>query len=206
MNAAPKTTDLENGAPEKWEALLDPDLLRGKLISASIYIAAYELLAESIIGHIKGFFFDGINPDGPVTSPAYAEEVLSRNRSPLYASLDWLRENDVIDDADLAAFETIKKCRNELAHEMLALASGFTDGQYLEQLPVIAALIKKIETWWVVNFEIPVNPDFDNVEIDETGIVPGPCMALQLLVDIALGEPNKAKWYLEEFRRRRQRA
>lgn len=197
--------NLMNEASEKWEELLDPDVLRGKLISASIYIAAYELLTESIIRRIKGLYLDGINPNGPVTSPAYAEEVLSRNRSPLYASLDWLHENDVIDNADLAVFEIIKKCRNDLAHEMLALASGFSDGQYLEQLPVLAALIKKIEIWWVVNFEIPVNPDFDNVEIDGTGIVPGPCISLQLLIDIALGEPSKAKWYLEEFRRRQQR-
>lgn len=187
---------------ERWEAFLDPDVLRGKLISASIYIAAYELLKGSIVERIESFFSTDFNQEGRLTSPEYDMEVLSRNRSQLYASLDWLRENDVIDDADLAAFETIKAYRNQLAHEMSGLIAGSTNIAYLEQLPIMAALLKKIETWWIVNVEIPINPDFAEAEIDESGIVPGPSISLQLMIDIALGDADASTVYLHEFRKR----
>ena len=53
-----------------------------------------------------------------------------------------------------------------------------------------------------MNFEIPINPDFDSAEIDESGIVPGAVMTIQLMFEIALGEPEKAAYFLNEFKRR----
>jgi hypothetical protein len=54
-----------NSARDKWEAFLDPDVLRGKLISASIYIAAYEMLKESIVGRIRNFYSTGFTETVP---------------------------------------------------------------------------------------------------------------------------------------------
>jgi len=191
-----------NSARDKWEAFLDPDVLRGKLISGSIYIAAYEMLNESIVGRIRDFYSTGFTQEDSTIPPEYENEVLSRNRSRLYASLMWLRENDVIDDADLIEFEKVKACRNRLAHEMSSHVVGSLDLGYLEQLPVLAALLKKIETWWIVNVEVPINPDMGGVEIDESGIVPGPSISLQLMIEVALGDPKQSNFYIEEFRKR----
>ena len=189
---------------ERWEAFLDPDVLRGKLISASIYIAAYEMLKDSIVGRIRTFYSTGFTPEGPIISPEYEQEVMSRNRSQLYASLAWLRDNDVIDEADLVEFEKVKACRNQLAHEMSSHVIGSLDVGYLEQLPALAVLLKKIETWWILNVEIPVNPDMVGAEIDESGIVPGPSISLQLMIEVALGDPERSRFYIEEFRKRWQ--
>lgn len=189
---------------ERWEAFLDPDVLRGKLISASIYIAAYEMLKDSIIGRIRTFYSTGFTPEGPIIPPEYEQEVLSRNRSPLYASLAWLRDNVVIDEADLVKFEKVKACRNQLAHEMSSHALGALDVGYLEQLPALAALLKKIETWWILKVEIAVNPDMVGAEIDESEIASGASLLLQLMIEVALGDPERSRFYIEEFRMRWQ--
>jgi|WetSurMetagenome_2_1015567.scaffolds.fasta_scaffold848527_2 hypothetical protein len=49
---------------------------------------------------------------------------------------------------------------------------------------------KKIEVWWILNFEIPSNPDFDGVEVDPKEIMPGRVVALDHLISIVLSEVN----------------
>ena len=63
-------------------------------------------------------------------------------------------------------------------------------------------LLHKIEKWWILNVEIPTNPDLDRMEISEEGIVPGQIMTLRLLLDIALGAENESKFYYNEFIKR----
>lgn len=191
-----------NTSRDKWEEFLNPDVLRGKLISASIYIAAFEMLKESIVANIRNFYSAGFTLDGPTIGSEYKSEVLSRNASALYASLAWLKENKVIDEGNLAEFEEIKTWRNRLAHDMSGHIAGALNDGYLEHLPVLAALLKKIETWWIVNVEIPINPDMDGKEIDESGIMPGASMSLQLMIEIALGTPTESRFYIEEFKKR----
>ena len=68
----------------------------------------------------------------------------------------------------------------------------------------IIELLCKIEKWWILNVEIPTNPDFDGKEIDEDGIVPGPIMTLRLLPDIALGSEEESNFYYKEFIKHRK--
>ncbi|GAI47696.1 unnamed protein product, partial [marine sediment metagenome] len=62
--------------------------------------------------------------------------------------------------------------------------------------------LHKIEKWWILNVEIPTNPDLDGMEIDKEGIVPGQIMTLRLLLDIALGTEKESKFYYNEFIKR----
>ena len=66
------------------------------------------MLKESIVGRLRSFYVTGFNPEGDIVDEKYETQVLSRNKSPTYASLDWLLENEVIDTADIEAFERIK--------------------------------------------------------------------------------------------------
>lgn len=59
----------------------------------------------------------------------------------------------------------------------------------------LVSLLKKIEVWWVVNVEIPVNSDFDGKEIDEEGVVPGPVLILQMMLEVASGNDELVKQY-----------
>jgi hypothetical protein len=180
---------------EKWEQLLTPAVMQERLISASLYVTAFELLKESIIGRIRSFYMVGFEPDGDIIDEKYEANVLSRNKSPLYASLHWLSEYDVIGEDDLQSFERIKATRNSFAHELPSFVMSGADLKHTERFQELLTLLRKIEIWWVVNLEIPTNPDFDGKEIDEEGIVPGPVLMLQMMMEVLSGNEELLKHY-----------
>jgi hypothetical protein len=194
---------METKLQQSWGDFLNPDVVRPVLVSASIYIAVFEALTDAIVNRIREFFCHGFDESGDKIDPRYQSTVLSRNKSPIYASLDWLKEMNAIDDADIDSFNCIKSCRNELAHRLLSmLASETTVPDFATRLKEMAALIRKIEVWWIKEVEIPSNPAFDGKEISEDGIVPGTLLALQLLCDIALGDEDRSRFYINEFEKR----
>lgn len=182
---------------QSWERFLNPHSLRANLIVGSLFIASFEMLKDSIIDHPRNFFSTGFNQSGPIIGERYKTEVLNLNKSPLYASLHWLKDMNAIDDMDIGDFEKLKKCRNEITHEFVNYLSTGPTIDPLPLFPTMVALLSKIEKWWIVNVEIPTNPDFDGSEINEEGIIPGPIMALQLLTEIALGSEEESKMYYE---------
>ncbi len=186
----------------KWERFLNPMVLRENLIVASIYIAAYEVLKNSIIGRIRDFYTTGFDQAGMLVDPKYEKDVLARNRSPVYASLLWLRESGGIEDADIANFDQIRQCRNEIVHEITSLLWQGLKADWATRFTDMVNLLSKIERWWIVNVEIPINSDFGGEEIDEDAIIPGPIMGLRLLIDIALGAEEESRRYFDEFIRR----
>lgn len=187
-------------AHDKWEEFLAPEVLQQRLISASLFITAYEVLKESIIGRIRDFFLVGFDASGLTYSDKYKNDVLARHRHPLHASLDWLREHEVISDADIATFDGIRTARNAIAHRLPALVFEGKDHDLIAHFTEATSLLRKIEIWWVMNVEIPTNPDYDGQEIDEAGIVPGPVLMMQMMLEVVAGNGE----YLEEWRKLRQ--
>lgn len=188
---------------QSWEEFLNPEVTRPRLIAASIYIAGFEALKDSVVGRIRDFFWTGFDESGDKIDPKYQSDVLARNRSPSYASLEWLKEMHAIDDGDLAAFDRVKACRNTLAHKLFStLGSEGLPPDFEQCFNDMVALLRKIEVWWITNVEIPTNPDYDGQDIDEGGIVPGPVMSIQLLWDIALGDDERSRFYYNEFHKR----
>lgn len=186
-----------------WEDFLNPDVLRPRLITASLFIAGFELLKDSILGRIRDFYCRGFNEKGDIMDPTYRAEILRHKKGPLYASLDWLRETGAIDDADIDAFNHVKDCRNQVVHRLYVLAG--TEGlpaDFDRCFQEMAVLLLKIEVWWIKNFEIPANPDLDGKDIDQAEIVPGAVLGLQLLCDIALGSDEQSRSYYEALRQR----
>lgn len=186
----------------RWERFLNPEILRTNVIVASLFITAFEMLKDSIIGRVRDFFTNGFNENGWIIDDEYQTEVLRKNKSPLYASLAWLKDMNAIDDNDIEKFNKIKNCRNELAHEIVNFIST---GSKIDPLPLFGEMIDllhKIEKWWILNVEIPTNSDFDGREIDEEDIIPGRIITLRLLLDIALGTENESKRYYNEFIKR----
>lgn len=176
-----------NQHEELWERFLDPEVVKPSLFMATMYITTFEILKNSIVDRIRDFYLIGWSKEGNTVSPKYADEVLSRNKSPVYASLNWLREQQAIDESDLATYEQLKKTRNLLAHRLFEVVTGQAESPHQEQFTVLVELLRKIEVWWVVNVEISINPDYADEEIDEAGIVPGSILSLQMLLQVASG-------------------
>jgi len=191
---------MEKKVQESWERFLHPQALRTNLVVTSLFIAAFEMLKETIIERIKEFFCSGFDEIGLIISPRYQEKVLSKNRSRLYASLQWLKEQDIIDESDLLTFEQIKETRNQLAHEIPHLLTEGLPEAWPARFSDLISLVGKVEHWWIVNVEIPTNPDFGpDDQIDEDGIISGKIMTLRLMIDIALGTDEESTQYYKEF-------
>lgn len=181
---------------DSWKKFLHPETLRGNLISIALFISAYEMFKESVIEKPKTFFSDGFDKNGPILSESYTQEILSKSKSPIYASLLWFKESDAIEDEDISKFENIKKHRNELAHELLAFVADSTRNLDNSKFTDLVDLLTKIEKWWFINFELGINPDMLPEGADPNEVIPGPIWSLQLMYDIALGnEPEEGIYY-----------
>jgi len=177
-----------------WENFLNPTVLKERLVVASLYITAFEVLKNSIISRIKDFYtlWDTVDPD-------YDSKVLSKNRSALYASLEWLKEAKAITDDDISRFNELKDFRNELAHEIIRMVAEEFPPYWEERFNAMISLLDKIERWWVVNYEIPLNPNLAGREIDEEGVIPGPVAWLHIMLTVALGNDEEASGYYNEM-------
>jgi len=179
-----------NSTEDHWEKFLDPEVVRPSLFMATMFITTFEILKDSVIDRIRDFYTNGWDETGAIVGPEYQSEVSSRSKSALYASLDWLREHEVVDQSDLEIFEQLKKTRNQLAHRLFAVVTGQAESDHVKQFQVLVDLLRKIEVWWVVNVEIATNPDYDCKEVDESGIVPGAILSLQMLIEVASGNTD----------------
>jgi hypothetical protein len=184
---------------DRWERFLDPEIVKPSLFIATMFITTFEILKNSIVDRIKDFYSISWSEEGSTQSPEYEEKILSRNKSPVYASLNWLHEQQAISDEDLKIFEQLKKTRNLLAHQLFQVVTGQAESNHTDQFSVLVELLRKIEVWWVVNVEIPINPDYSDTEIDEEGIVPGAILSLQMLLQVAGGSTE----LLEAWRKAR---
>jgi hypothetical protein len=182
-----------------WERFLNPEVLRPNLMLASIYIATYEILKDSIISRIKDFYatgFDGVND---IIDPRYNSDVLSKSKSPLYASLEWLKESQAITDDDVDLFDRVKKYRNDIAHEISRMLSEGLPADFAECFNDMISLLSKIEKWWIINVEMQIDPDLMKMEVTEDQIIPGPIASLKIMIDVALGSDEESKYYFNEF-------
>lgn len=191
-----------NTTADRWERSLDPDVVRLSLFLATMFITTFEILKNSIVDRIRDFYSVGWSESGSTVNPEYQREVASRKKSILYASLEWLIEHEAIDAKDLETFEKLKGIRNQLAHQLFEVVTGQIESEHEAQFSALVELLRKIEVWWVVNVEIPINPDFDGQDINEEGIVPGAVLSLQMLIEVASGNTE----LLEHWRKTRSRA
>jgi len=146
LNSYPhKENNKEQKVRQSWEEFLYPEMTRPRLVAASTYIAGFEALKDSVVGRIRNFFGTGFNESGDKIDPKYESDVLARNRSPVYASLEWLTEMHAIHNRDLAAFNRVKACRNTLAHMLFStLGSEGLPSDFEQCLNDMVALLRKI--------------------------------------------------------------
>ncbi|MDN3224171.1 hypothetical protein [Pseudomonas nunensis] len=172
---------------KQWEDLLTPAVMQERLISASLYITAYEMLKDSIVGRLKDFYCIGFTEEGLTTSPDYKRKVLALKKSPTYASLTWLKDAAAIDQGDIDVFERLKQLRNLLAHELPEIVLAGKDLALMDRMQDVMNLMRKIEVWWIVNVEIETDPDYDGRHINPDQITPGPILMMQIMLEVLSG-------------------
>ncbi|MBW4460991.1 MAG: hypothetical protein KME47_12255 [Nodosilinea sp. WJT8-NPBG4] len=190
---------LEDQAYRSWAKFLNPESLRGNLIAASIFLTAYELLRTSIIDRIRDFFTYEFNEHGGVVSEDYRSKVLSLDKSPLRASLLWLKEISAICDTDIELIDRIRKHRNELAHDLPKFIVNSDAEINIDLLESIYELLTKIDRWWIKEVEIPTNPEFDGQEVADDDIQSGVMLCMQMMLRIATDENASVFW--DEFQK-----
>jgi hypothetical protein len=79
--------------------------------------------------------------------------------------------------------------------------SGLPD-DFDENFGHLLSLLRKIEVWWIIKFELAADPGYDGREVDSADVLPGPIAGIQLLHDVALGSPEQSRYYIEAFRAR----
>ncbi len=188
---------MDEKALGSWDKILNPDILRRKIISFSIYITAFELLKNVIITKVESFFVGPFDEED--AQKTYEKKVLSLSKSKLYASLLWLKDMEAIDDEDIKMFNILKKVRNDVSHEMFDLLCSEPIFDILHELDSIIIMLNKIEVWWFYNLDMAIDPDSypDNLEVD--GIQPMSVWTLKLIISVALGDEKEAKVVFEEF-------
>jgi hypothetical protein len=184
---------------DKWANFLKPENLKSKLINCAFYISLFESFKDYIVSSVKDFYMVGFDESGYKYSTEYSKDVLSKNKSELYASLAWFRESEVIDDNDLSNFEKQKRLRNKLAHDMMTCLFEDDFDDYSENLIVLMSLRVKIEKWWIMNLDIPTNSNFDNQEVTEKDIITGSELMNKVMIDIIMGKEEEANFYYNEF-------
>jgi len=184
----------------KWIDFLDPNKLKENLISISFFVASYESFKDYITEKVKFFFCSGFDEDGYIFSKNYEIEVLNKDKNKLNASLLWLKEIGAINKSDYEKFHEVRKYRNKITHEMMNVLFEGLNENFSDYLSKLLDLRIKIEKWWILNIEIPTNPDFDATnKISEDDIVTSSQILNQIMLDIISGDEKTANFYKEEF-------
>ncbi len=187
-------SDHRQQARRAWAKFLDPEVLRSNLIVASIFLAAYETLRTSIIDRIRSFFTFEFRNGEWVAGGDYQTKCFALDKSPLRASLLWLKQMSAIDDADIARVDSIREHRNELAHDLPKFL-GTADAEVNVQLLVgIYELVSKIDRWWIRYVDMSTDPEFDGREVADEDITSGNMLFMQVMLRTATGEDSGALW------------
>src|SRR5947209_7584242 len=137
---------------------LEASTLKQNLIIASLYLTAYELLKDSIISQIEGFFTApyGGKDYHTLLAHQYKQDVLSLDKSKLYASCLWLKNMGAITDGDIENVKLIRDHRNQIAHELPQLLTSSDIEVNIQYFVTLKNLLGKIDTWWIKEVELSI--------------------------------------------------
>jgi hypothetical protein len=158
--------------------LLNPEAIRIRLLLASLYLSAYEILKATVIEGVAQILVYLPEPDEDgllalkamvpkdIFTSLYDQNVTAyrvlvekyerelgirfdeRSRRGLIPSCDWLEAEGVLLAEDIQAIRAIRNYRNEIAHELPNLLVSEGSHLDLDQLEGIIAIIRKVEPFF----------------------------------------------------------
>lgn len=192
---------------DNWNNLLDEDILKSNVNFAAMFVLNYECLKEYVISQVRVFYSHNIHFEGDKLvgeeSQDYKDDVRTLDSNIENASLKWFVREKAITQDDYETYQTIRKRRNEIIHELLKnLNDGFTESD--EKLFVaLLEIYKKIDKWWINEIEIPISGEYIPDDYDRESVCGGQTMILSVINNIILGnEGAKYKKLLLDLTKR----
>ena len=151
-----------------WMKFLDESEVKFQLITASLYLTAYDLLIDTIVRKIEEFYTDGFDENGFIISDKYKTQVRGIYKKDIVlASTKWLVQNKVITESESERIKIFKAHRNVLAHELTKMISDSDANTKTEFIAEIRDIYFKVQKWWFVEFECQINPDLSHLDTDK---------------------------------------
>lgn len=186
------------------EKITNPTLIRKNLILSSLFVTSFEILKLVIQDRIKAAKCRDfhLNSEGEINyhvSDDYRQEILERSIAGIdrikdasyhlfYSSCLWLRDCEVIDDNEVEILQKIRRQRNLIAHQPAKILIDDNVNISIGLLKRSHFLLSKIEKWWIMEYEIPSNPDFDGKEINSDEVSSGNMALMDYFMYIASEE------------------
>jgi hypothetical protein len=169
---------------EKLRRLLSASVLKENLAEAGLYMLAYECLVYSLVQRPKKWF----TMCGTSSDDRYRAEILDLDPSSHFvASCLWFQKMGVLTAEEVNEIRRIRKHRTDIAHEPIKVLLDTEIQVDKAKLLSIYSLLSKIDRWWLSEFEIPANPDFDNAYIDPAEVRSGNMEFLSYLIRVVCG-------------------
>ncbi len=172
---------MDDDLEQQIAARLAPERIRDNLITASIFIAAFEFLKLAVIEPIRSLHLVNIENGKKVYSDDYMQAIGSRQHQ-YRPSLDWLVSRGIIDQSEAEILDEIRCHRNEIAHELPLFALSWDKEVKVELLVEAKRLLTKIDRVWVM-WEVDANPDFDNQEVEPEDVASGRMVFFDIILD-----------------------
>ncbi len=183
-----------------YDRLLNPKEFKSTLFLSSAFMTSYELGKDYLIGRIIAFFADEYKKETPVKSEEYKLEVLSLSKHEFDASLQWYKKMNVINDNDITIAHRARKTRNKLAHDVFNIFEKTKIFVVAENLRTFIEVIEKLHKWWFFEYEICINPYYDNKVINEDDVKYPLVSYTQMLLDLAFTEEEDMELYYQSYK------
>jgi hypothetical protein len=145
-----------------WAKFLNLESLKQNLLQGGLYLAAFEMLKDSLVGRPRDFFCFGVS-DGEIvtdlTSPRYESEVRSLHKHPFTASVLWWHKQGAISDEDIELLRQIREHRDQIAHNMPKMIGTEEHTIDLDLLAHTNEILAKLDNWWIQNIEAGIDPE-----------------------------------------------
>lgn len=175
-----------------WLKVLDPDLLRAHLINCALFILAYEMFKQGVIGHLTSFYNHEYVDGRLKASQSYRDKVLALYpKDALQASCLWFRQQEVLNDEDLERIAAIRRHRNDIAHELPKYIGTAENNVDVASFQALYEIMVKVDRWWLINLEAATDPDFDGVEIKEDEVFSGNMIMLNMISQVLAGNDEE---------------
>lgn len=170
---------------EQIEARFRPEALQAGLVTASLYLTAYELLRSAIVDDTKGFFHDDYVNGKWIVSPEYAAGVTRLDDDVFKASCLFLQGMGVLTTEDIEDLGRLRAERNRIAHELPSILITPKESIDVELFVRVHHYLGLVGRFWArTGLEAEGYPALDQVKDED--IIPGRLAVLMIIMK-ALG-------------------